>query len=61
MISIRSCNTENWSNDEEILLCIIGITLHFIKKKKKKKNILIIFHNIAVFICVFFFYFSLIK
>ncbi len=51
MISKRSCDTENWSNDEEnsALHHRNNITFYNILKLKTfKKIFLIIFHNIAV-------------
>ncbi len=50
MISKRSCDTENWSNDEEnsALHCRNNITFYNVFKLKTFFN-LIIFHNIAVF------------
>ncbi len=56
MISKRSCDTENWSNDEEnsALHHRNNITFYNVLKLKTFFN-LIIFHDIAVF---FFFFFS---
>ncbi len=57
MISKRSCDTENWSNDEEnsALHHRNNITFHNVLKLKTFFN-LIIFHDIAVF-----FFFFLVK
>ncbi len=54
MISKRSCDTENWSNDEEnsALHHRNNIIFYNVLKLKTFFN-LIIFHNIAVFIYFF--------
>ncbi len=55
MISKRSCDTENWSNDEEnsALHHRNNITFYNVFKLKTFFK-LIIFHNIAVFFVCFF-------
>ncbi len=57
MISKRSCDTENWSNDEDnsALHHRNNITFYNILKLKTFFKFVKIFHNIAFF---FFFYFN---
>ncbi len=60
MISKRSCDTENWSNDDEnsALHHRDNITFYNILKLKTFfLKFVIIFHNIAVFFFVFCFTF----
>ncbi len=55
MISKRSCNTENWSNEENSALHHRNnITFYNILKLKTFFKFVIIFHNIAVFCCFYF-------
>ncbi len=60
MISKRSCDTENWSNDEEnsALHHRNNIKFYNVLKLKTFFKFVIIFHNIAV---LFFLFFTLIK
>ncbi len=57
MISKRSCDTENWSNDEEnsALHHRNNITFYNVLKLKTFFFNLIIFHNIAVLFLFFYF------
>ncbi len=57
MFSKRSCDTENWSNDEEnsALHHRNNITFYNVLKLKTFFFYLIIFHNIAVLFIYFYF------
>ncbi len=56
MISIRSCDTENWSNDEEnsALHHMNNITFDYLFKKKTKKKRYYISQYLFYFIVVLF-------